>query len=238
MKWLLFGILGLLGIVLVFLIVPVGAILIYDNGNPSAFVRVFGIRFKLYPPRPKKIKKAKAPKEDKGGAPAKAPGAAKDTSETQRAEKPPASPESKKSASADKKSKKGKPSVLDSFKGKLSVEDISKYLRFALDSAKRVLNGIWMPIFELRAVIGLEDAANTALAYGGAWAAVSTLLPPLEECFHIRRKEIDINASFEGQESLFVKLEVNAILLRLLIAGIIIYRAFKKLIDNKAVQHE
>jgi len=50
----------------------------------------------------------------------------------------------------------------------------------------------------------MPDAAMTALAYGGAHAAVSALLPMIRHNFTVKKQDIQIHADFERTENLVV----------------------------------
>ena len=62
-----------------------------------------------------------------------------------------------------------------------------------------------------------DDPAALAMQYGGAWAAISGLLPLLEEAFILKKRELDVDCDFSGgATTLDAKLDINIGLGRLI----------------------
>lgn len=94
----------------------------------------------------------------------------------------------------------------------------------------------------LRLTAGGQDAADCALNYGKLWAAVSGMLPVLENTFRIGKREIEIRCSYEQKEtSCFAQMDLTVRIYELLVLGILglkllvqLYHEYK--MTQKAVQ--
>lgn len=63
-----------------------------------------------------------------------------------------------------------------------------------------------------------DDPAALALQYGGAWAAIGGLLPLLEEAFILKKRQLDVDCSFDGgTTTLDAKLDISIGLGRLVL---------------------
>lgn len=76
----------------------------------------------------------------------------------------------------------------------------------------------------------MEDAAMTAFAYGGAHAAVSTILPQIHHHFRVKKQDIQIHADFEGREedTIFVRLKLSISIGGALLIGLVALWQLKK----------
>lgn len=94
----------------------------------------------------------------------------------------------------------------------------------------------------LRLTAGGQDAADCALNYGKLWAAVSGMLPVLENTFRIGKREIEIWCDYEKKEtSCFAQADLTVRIYELLALGILglkllvqLYHEYK--MTQKAVQ--
>ena len=63
---------------------------------------------------------------------------------------------------------------------------------------------------ELKLHLAGDDPAAVALQYGGAWAALGGLLPLLEEAFILKKRQLDVDCSFNrGATTLDAKLDIT-----------------------------
>ena len=70
----------------------------------------------------------------------------------------------------------------------------------------------------LKLHLGGEDPTVLAIQYGGAWGAIGSLLPLLEEAFVLKKRELDVDCNFsEDKTTLDVKLDIRIGLGRLLL---------------------
>lgn len=70
----------------------------------------------------------------------------------------------------------------------------------------------------LKLFLAGDDPCAIALQYGGAWAAVGSLVPLLEEAFVINKRDVTVEADFSGEEThMEAKLDIVIGLGRLLL---------------------
>lgn len=120
---------------------------------------------------------------------------------------------------------------------KLSVEMICAYARFALHTGGRMLRGLRVDILRLYVGVGGRDARAVAISYGGAAAAVSSLLPMMESVLRIKKKDIFVEALFDRDTTeLTGEIEITAVVGRLALIALSIYREYLKLNNKKAVE--
>ncbi len=121
---------------------------------------------------------------------------------------------------------------------KLTFGKILEYLSFAADALKRAVRGVYIRRFRLNAVLHDDDAAKTALMYGSACAVLGSAIPRLEKIFRVGDSRVELLPDFGGETSFELELIVTAIPLQLLIVGLILFIRWKKINNDKAVQHE
>ena len=100
-----------------------------------------------------------------------------------------------------------------------------------------MIRGLRVDLLRLYAVIHSEDAAQTAIQYGAACAAVTGILPVLDSTLRIQKKDIQIDAGFQGQGSLLLDLQITAAIGRLLAIGFVYVWKFI-LLQRKVKKHE
>lgn len=62
-----------------------------------------------------------------------------------------------------------------------------------------------------------DDPATLAMQYGGAWAAIGSIFPLLEEAFVLKKRDLDVDCDFNGDTTtLDAKLDITIGLGRLL----------------------
>lgn len=231
MKWILLAPLILLGSLLalffIALLLRVGVRLVYRDGQSGVWVKVAIFSIRVFPRKPRRKKKHR----NKAGAPAarsaipqpvkvRPTGGAQTQGQAEKAKAAPRPPDGKQ----EKKEKSG-----------LSVEALCAYARFALDAGGRVMRGLRVDKLWLCADIGTPDAAKTALAYGGASAALSNLWPLAESILDIRKKDIFLNACFEKETTTVEgEIVITTLVGRMVWIGLRILKQYSKL--KKAVQ--
>ena len=229
MKWLGICLLVLLGLLLLLLLCPIGVRIKASDHSLSADVRVFGIYFRVFPFRRKKTAgKAKGSAEttaaDKTEQPAarqevSGPSASRQTDEPEKAAEP-----------ADKPKKK-------SFVEDLTFERICRLLGFAAQAVRRVLRAFYVPQFQLCARLHADDAAKTALMYGGACSFMGAVMPQLRRVFRIRKEDVRLWPDFEGQTAFTLSVTVMTVPLQLVVlALILLFQWYKLNKKTKAVQ--
>lgn len=182
------GLLIVLGVLLLLALLPVGAILRYNEAGLRIKLVLWPVRIQLYP---RKKKKEKTKKEKKN--------APQETASV------------KKSAGHQEKNEKG---------GKLT--DFIPLVRTALEFLGVVRQKLLVRRLDMTVTFAGGDPAKTALCYGKAWAAAGALAAQLEEWFHIRRKNIQMECNFLGGST-----TVTALLYATLPLGQAVYLTIK-----------
>ena len=146
-------------------------------------------------------------------------------------------PKKKKPATAPKKAKEPKKSAPKAEKPKPTVHALCQYAKLGLSAFGALIRGLRVDLLRLYAVIHSEDAAQTAIQYGAACAAVTGILPVLDSTLRIQKKDIQIDAGFQGQGSLLLDLQITAAIGRLLAIGFVYVWKFI-LLQRKVKKHE
>jgi len=73
---------------------------------------------------------------------------------------------------------------------------LEEYLHLFLEILGRLRKKILIRNLTLHAIFGGEDAADSALNYGRAWAAIGVVMPLLERCFRIQKRDV---GAFQGE---------------------------------------
>ena len=146
-------------------------------------------------------------------------------------------PKKKKPATAPKKAKEPKKSAPKAEKPKPTVHALCQYAKLGLSALGALIRGLRVDRLRLYAVIHSEDAAQTAIQYGAACAAVTGILPVLDSTLRIQKKDIQIDAGFQGQGSLLLDLQITAAIGRLLAIGFVYVWKFI-LLQRKVKKHE
>ncbi len=222
MKWLVLAPLILLGILafllLAALLLRVGVCALYRGGQPEVWAKAAFVNIRLFPRKPRRAKKKGGARAQKSAQP---PAAAAGRGAKQRAE-----PSPKDAPGSAGASPPAQP---------LSVERLCAYAKLFVDAGGRLARGLRVDKLWLRADIGTPDAAKTAMAYGGAAAAVSALWPLLERRLDIRKKDIYLNACFDKEQTdIEGEVILTAMVWRVVIIVLRFLKQYKKL--KKAVQ--
>ncbi len=221
MKWLWIVPLILLGLLLLILIVPAKARVIYD-GTVRVRAGMGPIWITILPRKPKKPKKKAKPKREK---PAKQTKAKKEPSKTETKGKT-------KDPNADKPSEK---TADKGQKPKLSVERIKQYLQLGVFALGRLRKMITVRRFVLHVTIAHPDAAQAAMRYGSAAAVTSTILPMLKKALRIKKHDIAIDVDFSGEGKIFLDITASTVLLGVLLGAWRVFRAYRT-IDAESKQ--
>lgn len=138
------------------------------------------------------------------------------------------------------KKQKSKKSAKPEKKEKQSIEDIVALVKLLIEIAKKVLEKTWryirIKIERYDITVGTDDAAKTALIYGGVSQATSYLFTLLDETAHFRVKRkapVNVGVDFLAAETranvqMDFRLRLWHILSIGLGAGIIYLRGMKK----------
>ena len=95
---------------------------------------------------------------------------------------------------------------------------------------------------EMKLILAGGDPCDLAVNYGKAWTALGNLLPLLERCFVIRKRDLQVECDFVSESTtIFARLDIT-ITLRRLLGLVVVYgiRALKEYLKisqkRKAVQ--
>lgn len=119
-----------------------------------------------------------------------------------------------------KKREKAKP------KPKLTLKDLREFLeifeRFWVDiksTAGKIRRALRVDFIDLRLTVGSDDAAETAIYYGAACAAVYPVISAAEMLVKIKKKRVKIDAQFNGEVEIVFNCRASIRVSSLLIAG-------------------
>lgn len=148
------------------------------------------------------------------------------------------------------KKQKSKKSAKPEKKEKQSIEDIVTLVKLLIEIAKKVLEKTWryirIKIERYDITVGTDDAAKTALIYGGVSQATSYLFTLLDETAHFRVKRkapVNVGVDFLSAETkasvqMDFRLRLWHIISIGLGAGIIYLRGMKKSGNNNKKENK
>ena len=85
-------------------------------------------------------------------------------------------------------------------------------------------------VLELKLILAGDDPCDLGVNYGRAWATVGNLLPKLEQWFVIKKRDIEVECDFTGEETkVIARLDLTITLGRLLAA--VIRFGFRALVE-------
>ena len=177
-----------LGILVGILILPIGVSALYDSQGFRARVIIGFIRFTIFPMK-RKEKKEKKKKQD---TPPKV--AEQETPKEEPAKEPtkPANTEAPKKKPAPRKEDPGG-SLLDFLPlVKLALEFVGEFFGKTLH----------IDVLYLKVTMAGCDPCDLAVSYGKAWAALGNLWPKLDDLMTIKKRDVQLQCNFEGDETL------------------------------------
>ena len=207
MGWLITG-----GVLFLLAVLPLGVRVRYDSGGALIRLILGPVKLTLYPrakKEPKDKKKELSPKPEKQQA-----GPAKED-----LPKPPQPPRQEKSG--EKKETGG------------SLTDFLPLVKVALDFLGDFRRKLRLDDLYLRLILASSDPCDLAVNYGKTWAAVGNLLPVLEQCFVIKKRDVEVECDFTASETkVIARIDVTITLGRLLtLAAVYGYRAVKEFLN-------
>ena len=136
---------------------------------------------------------------------------------------PPEKKEKKESPPAEQKEKKGAP-----------MSELKDIIGIGFKVLGKALKKIRIDKISADVTIASEDAFKTAMLFGSAAAGVGIIIPPIENNFNIRKKDIRVNADFEEKEILVsFDAKVSIAIWQILQLGIIFVWRYIKLKKKK-----
>ena len=148
-------------------------------------------------------------------------------------EKPKKEEKTKKKQPATKKSEAPKP---QEEKGG-PVTDFLPLVQTALDLLNAFRKKLRINHLYLKLIMASDDPCDLAVNYGKANAAMGNLLPLLERCFVIKKRDIEIECDFESDKTVIIaRADLTITLGRLL--GILIFYGVKALKQFLSIQNK
>ena len=115
------------------------------------------------------------------------------------------------------------------------ITDFLPLVKIALDLLNSFRKKLRIRRLELKLIMAAGDHCDLAVNYGRANAAMGNLLPQLERCFVIKKRDVEIECDFEASETVIVARADVIITLGWLLAILVYHgvRALKKFIQIK-----
>ena len=118
-----------------------------------------------------------------------------------------------------------------------SLSDFLPFVQLAVDFLDTFRRKLRIRRLELKLIMASEDPCDLAVNYGRAWAALGNLIPQLERCFVIKKRDLEVECDFEATKTtITARLDMTITLGRLLhllvhhgLRGIKEFLNFKKL---------
>lgn len=98
-----------------------------------------------------------------------------------------------------------------------SLTDFVPILQVVLDFLDAFRRKLRIRRLEMKLVMAADDPCDLAVNYGRAWAALGNLIPLLERCFVIKKRDLEVECDFEADKTLITaRLDLTITLGRLL----------------------
>lgn len=101
-----------------------------------------------------------------------------------------------------KQSDKRKKSNETSQKNGRNYKDFLPIIRTILEFLSHFRRKIRIKRLELKVILAGDDPSDLAVNYGRAWAALGNLMPQLERLFVIKKRDLEVECDFTGEETL------------------------------------
>lgn len=82
------------------------------------------------------------------------------------------------------------------------LQDFYPFLQLGLRFMKELRKKLCINHLVLRLTLAGDDPCDLAVAYGRTWAALGSLMPVLERFFNIRKRTVDVQCNFSGEDIL------------------------------------
>lgn len=98
-----------------------------------------------------------------------------------------------------------------------SLLDFLPLLRVALDFLNSFRRKLRVNVLEMKLTLAGDDPCDLAVNYGRAWAALGNLMPQLERCFVIKKRNVEVACDFEASQTVIIaRLDLTITLGRLI----------------------
>lgn len=119
-----------------------------------------------------------------------------------------------------------------------SLKDFLPLLQLAKKFLSDLRRKLRVSRLEMKLIMAGDDPCDLAVNYGRAWAAVGNILPQLERLFVIKKRKIDVDCDFLGEETtIFLRMDMTLTVFRILTLavpyGVRALREYLKYNDKK-----
>ncbi len=165
-----------LAVIVLLLMLPLGASVIYNSDGVKLSILAGPVRIRILPAKKKdKPKKEKSKKEKKK------------TQKKTKKKKTDDLPE------PEKPKEKGGP-----------ITDFLPLVEVALDCLGAFPRTLRLNVLEVKVILAGGDPCDLATNYGKIWAAIGNLWPRLEEIFIIKKRDINLECDFTADQTLVI----------------------------------
>lgn len=156
--------------------------------------------------------------------PKKKKGPKKENKKKEKKKKSKSDKKGKGEAAGEKKKKKGGP-----------ITDFLPLVKTVLDLLNSFRKKLRIKRLELKMIMAADDPCDLAVNYGRANAAMGNLMPQLERCFVIKKRDVEIECDFEASQTLIIARADITITLGWLLGIVVFYgvRALKQFLQIK-----
>lgn len=156
--------------------------------------------------------------------PKKKKGPKKENKKKEKKKKSKSDKKGKGEAAGEKKKKKGGP-----------ITDFLPLVKTVLDLLNSFRKKLRIKRLELKMIMAADDPCDLAINYGRANAAMGNLMPQLERCFVIKKRDVEIECDFEASQTLIIARADITITLGWLLGIVVFYgvRALKQFLQIK-----
>lgn len=146
-------------------------------------------------------------------------------------------PQRKKPAAQKKQSADAKPKEPQEKEKGGPVTDFLPLVQVALDLLNSFRKKLRVNHLYLKLILAADDPCDLAVNYGKAWAATGNLLPLLEKCFVIKKRDVEVECDFVASQTVIVaRLDLTITLGRLL--GLLVLYGFRAVKEYMKLQNK
>ena len=154
----------------------------------------------------------------------------------------PGKPEEKKEQKPKKEKKQAAPTQKKT--GKTAEEeqggpvtDFLPILKTVLDLLNAFRRKLRINHLKVKLIMAADDPCDLAVNYGKAWAALANLMPVLEKCFVIKKRDLEVECDFEASQTVIIaRVDLTITLGRLL--GILVWYGVRALVQFISIQNK
>ena len=115
----------------------------------------------------------------------------------------------KKKSTSQKKTNRSKKSKTSTLQGKENKKggswtDFLPLVQTGLDFLNAFRQKLRIRRLEMKLILAADDPCDLAINYGRAWAALGNLMPQLERCFVIKKRDLEVECDFESTHTVVI----------------------------------